>query len=381
MALEGVCRIPGRTGFFRYEFADGTLNRLEPVSYSAVRRDGQADEAASHWLTPGLFDIQVNGMLGYNLSDTGLKAEHLFEIGEEFLRRGVTRWCPTVTTQDPSIVESSLQIIADAMEQGAPGAYAIHMEGHYISDEEGYRGVHMKEFIRDPDFDEFKRWQEKARGKIGLFSLAPARAGSLPFIEMLRRQGVRAALVHHNDSYETVRKAVACGADLASHLVNGCAKTIHRQHNVIWAQLALDEMWASFIADGFHIPSYTLRAIIKSKGVNRSILISDLAHLSGLPDGEYTKYNNTVVMKDGGLWVKGHGTDLLSGAVKTLNEDCEYLANNAGFSIEEALLMGSDNPIRYFGLEHDLSLRSGVPGPLVLFSWKNNSLNVERILQ
>ena len=143
------------------------------------------------------------------------------------------------------------------------------MEGHYISSEDGYRGVHSLEYIRDPDPEEFDQWQEAAGGNIKLFSLAPERKGAISFIEKLRNEGVKIGLVHHSANHELVMEAVATGADLASHLVNGCPALIHRQHNVIWSQLSIEGMWASFIADGHHIPDYTLKAVIRAKGINR----------------------------------------------------------------------------------------------------------------
>ncbi len=375
MDLDAVCRIPGRTGWYAVQVQQGTLTRMDPVERPAA-------DGGELWLTRGLFDIQVNGMLGYNLSEEDLTAEKVAEIDRELARRGVLRWCPTVTTQDPAIVKRSLGILKGVLAAGsAPHIHRLHMEGHYISSEEGYRGVHPERYTRDPDPEEFDAWQEASGGNIGLFSLAPERKGAIEFIRKLKGEGVRVALVHHHADYDTVRLAAAAGADLSSHLVNGCARMIHRQHNVIWAQLALDELWASFIADGFHIPYYTLRAVIKAKGTGRSILVSDLAHLSGLPDGEYSKNELTVVLQDGGLWVKGEGTNLLSGAVKTLEEDCALLAARSGFSIEEALLMASRNPARYFGIESELALFPGGSGPFALFAWDGQSLKVERILE
>jgi N-acetylglucosamine-6-phosphate deacetylase len=288
---------------------------------------------------------------------------------------GVTRWCPTVVTQDPRIVERNLEILGGIIEANtAPNIHGIHLEGHYISSEPGYRGVHMERYIRDPDVSEMQGWYRAARGKICLFSLAPERTGAIPFIGALKTMGVKVGLVHHRADYQTIRSAAAAGADLCSHLLNGCAKMVHRQHNVIWAQLSLDDLWASFIADGYHIPPYTLRALIRAKGITRSILISDLAHLSGLPEGEYRKYGNTVVLKDEGLWVKGEGTDLLSGAVKTLDKDCAYLASRAGFSLEDALIMASLNPARYFGIDDRCALYAGWSGKLVGFTWRDGTL-------
>jgi N-acetylglucosamine-6-phosphate deacetylase len=375
MRFESTCRIPERSGLFAVTVENGVLTHLTPVS-------GPPDRDVEIWFSPGLFDIQVNGMLGYNLSDEDLTADRVAEINEALEHRGITRWCPTITTQDPAIVERNLAILRDVIEKNlAPNIHGIHMEGHYISSEAGYRGVHMERFIRDPDPKEFDRWQTASGGHIGLFSLAPERRGAIAFIGKLRNEGVKVALVHHHADHDTVLNAYAAGADLSSHLVNGCAKLIHRQHNILWSQLSIDDMWASFIADGYHIPYYTLRAVIKARGINRSILTSDLAHLSGMPEGEYTKYDRTVVLKDGGLWVKGEGTDLLSGAVKTLEQDCEYLAAHSGFPIEQALVMASLNPARYFGIEGQMQLFPGRKAPFAVFSWKDNRLSVEKILK
>jgi N-acetylglucosamine-6-phosphate deacetylase len=251
------------------------------------------------------------------------------------------------------------------------------MEAHDISAEDGYRGVHMEQFVRDPDPGEFDRWQEASGGHIGLFSLAPERKGAIEFIRKLKTEGVRVAPVHHNASHAQVRQATAAGADLSSPLVNGCATMIHRQHNVIWSQLFLDELWARFIADGYHIPHYTLKAIIRAKRIELSILVSDLAHLSGLPDGEYSKNERTVVLQDGALWVKGEGTNLLSGAVKTLEQDCAFLVSSSGFSIEQSLTMATRNPARYFGIEQEFDTFPGKKGPFAVFPWDGQELSVE----
>jgi N-acetylglucosamine-6-phosphate deacetylase len=370
-----TCRIPGMTGMFDVSYDAGRIQAMTPLDAGTANPQGL-------WLTPGLFDIQMNGMFGHDLAGEDLTPDMVQAMDAELEKHGVLKWCPTICTQAPRIVERSLSTIRKAIESGlAPHAHCIHLEGHHISGEEGYRGVHPPQFIRDADPAEFDRWQEIAGGRIGLFSLAPEREGALKFIQKLRAGGVRVGLVHHHADYGTIRGAAAAGADLSSHLVNGCAPLIHRQHNVIWAQLSLHELWASFIADGYHIPAYTLRALINAKGIDRSILTSDLGYIAGQPDGEYrTSEGMLVVLKEGGLWVKGKGTDLLSGAAKTLDRDVEYLSSHAGFDIEQSLLMASRNPGRYFSIECEFDLYSGRRGPLALFRWQDNKLSVEAIL-
>jgi N-acetylglucosamine-6-phosphate deacetylase len=375
MTYKELCRIPGKQGVFEVRFRDGRLESLRPVV-------GPNVDDVHLWLTPGLFDIQMNGMLGYDLSEEDLDIDKITAINDGLEKHGILLWCPTVCSNTAEIVQRNLGIIKRAIQQGAaPGIHCIHLEGHYVSTEEGYRGVHLPRFQRNPDPEEFDRWQETAGGHIGLFSLAPEREGALAFISKLRGAGVKVGLVHHHADHHTIRSAACAGADLCSHLVNGCAPMIHRQHNIIWSQLSLDELWASFIADGYHIPHYTLRAVISAKGVERSILISDLSSLSGMPDGEYEANEMTVVLKEGGLWVKEKGTNLLSGAAKTLDLDVQFLAAEADFPLEQALIMATMNPARYFGIEGQMQLYSGRKGPLAVFSWKNQKLQVHKILK
>ena len=88
-----------------------------------------------------------------------------------------------------------------------------------------------------------------------------------------------------------------------------------------------------------------------------------------------------MILRDGGCWVKGKGTNLLSGAAKTLERDCEYLAVHSGFPIEQALQMASLNPARYFGIERQMDLFPDRKGVLVVFSWQDATMKVERILK
>lgn len=370
MAKTIICKIPGKNGMFKATIESDGILSLDPMYEKET-----CDDVL--WLSPGLFDIQVNGMLGVDLAEEGLTVDMVETIDKNLAKKGVTRWCPTITTQDFQIVKQNLATIAKAIDTGAvKGAYCIHLEGHFISAEEGYRGVHMEKYIRNPNSDEFDLWQEAAKGHIGLFSLAPERSGAIPFIRKLKNEGVKVALVHHNADYPTIRSAVANGADLSSHLINGCARLINRQNNVIWSQLSIDDLWASFIPDGFHIPAPTLKTVLRAKGLDRSILVSDIVYLSGMPEGEYENNGHTVILKDGGLWVKGQGTNLLSGAAKTLDEGCSYAATNDVCSIEQALMMASVNPAIYMGIQNVTDLYPGYKGSLVAFLWNGEQLAV-----
>ena len=162
---------------------------------------------------------------------------------------------------------------------------------------------------------------------------------------------------------------------MSTHLFNGCARMLHRHSNVVYAQLSDDALCAGFIADGHHVPFATLRIGIRTKGVARSILVSDLAPLSGLPDGDYEMEGNTVELRGGGLRVKGTG--LLSAAARTLREDVELLARQAEPGIESALLMATRSPAAVMGDLQWADLHEGRRGPIAVFSWDGTRLVLE----
>jgi len=252
------------------------------------------------------------------------------------------------------------------------------MEGPFISGEDGYRGVHVRAYTRDPDVGELDRWQEAAGGRIRIVTLAPERRGSVEFIEQATRRGIVVAIGHSAATEDDVGKAAAAGARLSTHLFNGCAPMVNRHRNPIFAQLAEDRLWASFIADGHHIPLQALKVALRAKGVSRAVLVSDLAHLSGLPDGEYEMEGGTVVKRDGGLFRKD--APILSGAARSLAEDVEILARQPEPGIEAAFLMATEHPARLLEADAQAVVREGNGQRLALWDWKRGKLSlVERI--
>jgi N-acetylglucosamine-6-phosphate deacetylase len=150
---------------------------------------------------------------------------------------------------------------------------------------------------------------------------------------------------------------------------------VGRHSNVIYSQLAEDSLCACFISDGHHVPFPTLRIGIRAKGAHRSILVSDIAHLSGLADGDHEMEGNRVEMHDGGIWVKGSWQ--LSGAARTLEQDVELLGRQQEPGIEMALLMATRNPAAVMGDPEWAEIRAGREGPIAVFSWDGSHLSLE----
>src|SRR5205085_11519203 len=94
---------------------------------------------------------------------------------------GIGAFCPPVVTSSFAVLQPTLKTLALAGNDRAMPCF--HLEGPYLSGEDGPRGAHALLHIRPPDLTEFQRLQEAAGGRIRLVTLAPELPGAMPFIE------------------------------------------------------------------------------------------------------------------------------------------------------------------------------------------------------
>jgi N-acetylglucosamine-6-phosphate deacetylase len=323
------------------------------------------------WVAPALFDLQVNGALGVAFTSERLTADEVGRVAEALRQKSVAGFCPTVITHSFSVMDQALRTIAracDTMAEVRAAAPAIHLEGPYLSGEDGPRGAHPRPYIRPPDWDEFRHFQDSAAGRIRLVTLAPEWADSLQFIERLVDAGIVAALGHTAATGQRIRDAVAAGARLSTHLGNGAHARLPRHENYIWEQLAEDRLWASIITDGHHLPPAVVRSIIRVKTPARTILTCDASSLAGMPPGSYQDWGQALeVLPEGKIIVKGSG--YLAGSWAFTDTCVGKAIAFAGVSLADAIDMGSARPRELLGLP-PWQLLPGCRTPLMLFDWE-----------
>jgi len=342
-------------------------------------RDLPEQRADLPFIAPGLVDIQINGCFGWDFSSDILEIEDWEAVIQRLLVHGVTEFCPTIVTGDLRWIGRILQSIAKARQSSRLIARALigaHLEGPYISPEDGPRGAHPRQFVSFPDWEEFQRLQELAQGAIRIITLAPELPHALEFIEKAVAEGVVVGIGHTNATAKEVKAAVACGATLSTHLGNGCHAVLPRHADYIYEQLGNDGLMASFIADGKHLPANVLKSFIRAKGVQRSILISDAVSLTGLPDGAYTLWGQQVeVLRDKVVLA---GTEYLAGAVSLLPVGVFNAVKLAGCLLEEAIDMASLNPLRLLG-QKQRGLQVGAPANLIVFQMNDQDLAIKYV--
>jgi N-acetylglucosamine-6-phosphate deacetylase len=326
--------------------ANGLISEIAPSS-----------KQADAFLAPGLVDLQINGFEGIDLNDGQLTSEKVAALCRSLAKVGVTTFLPTLITASESRIVEGLATISNARNQDTLSAemiVGIHVEGPSVSPDDGPRGAHPLDQVRPPSINEFDRWQSACGGLVAMVTLAPEHDGAIAYIEALAQRGVHVALGHSGASVDQIHAASRAGARISTHLGNGVAATLPRHPNLIWSQLADTGLSATFIADRHHLPADTFAAMLRAKGFDNSMLVSDTVALAGLPAGVYDQpIGGRVELSDDGR-VSLAGTPYLAGAGLPLIATIPRAMQMAGFDLATALRLATINPGRLVGRNEGL---------------------------
>ena len=300
---------------------------------------------------PGLIDLQVNGYRGVDFSGDNLTEEGFAQACREFLAAGATAFLPTLITSPAAIYERNLPIIARALdrEEFQGRVLGIHLEGPFISREDGARGAHTAEWVRAPDPGYLDELIRLADGKIRLLTIAADQKGAAELSRHATSRGIAVSLGHHMANEADLERLVAVGAKAITHLGNGVPALLSRHANPVWAGMANDDLAATIIADGHHLPPSLLKTIIRTKGPERCIVISDASPLAGLPAGEYWSMGAQVRLEANGK-LHNPATGYMAGSSATILDCANHLASLGLAGLNELGAMLFYNPLRLINM-------------------------------
>jgi N-acetylglucosamine-6-phosphate deacetylase len=348
------------------------LVNIEGTKISAVEELPLKEAAAEKlpFISPGFLDLQVNGFNGIDYSLDDLTAEQIEALVIRLAQSGTTRHAATFVTMPKERLLRNLSLVAETMEKRPTvkaGICGIHLEGPFISPEDGPRGAHDKRYTLLPDFSLFEEWQRAARGNIKYITLAPELPGMVEFIKAVVKTGVKVSIGHTGAAPEHLEAAIAAGAVCSTHLGNASHAQLPRLRNYIWEQMAADSLWAGIICDGFHLPKAVVKVMRRAKGPERLFLVSDAALLGGYKPGFY-KWNalDVEVFADGHLGMAG--TSGLAGAGHLLDWGLAHYMDFTGASLKEAITLCTIQPARFLGLNDTADIITpGTSANLTLF--------------
>jgi N-acetylglucosamine-6-phosphate deacetylase len=337
----------------------GTIANIAPA----------ADGANLPLVAPGFVDLQINGYGGIEFNDLKLTVEMVQKAALSQDAFGVTALLATLTTDSHHVLAGSLATLSRAIRESSEVAAripGIHLEGPFISPDDGPRGAHPKLHVRPPNWDEFRTLQDAAEGRIKLLTISPEYDDSPDVIAKVSKTGVLVAIGHTKATGDQIRAAVDAGARMSTHLGNGAHPQIRRHPNYIWDQLADDRLVASLITDGHHLPPAVVKAMVRAKTPKRTVLVSDITSMGGMPAGRYQTGLGELEVLSSGKLVPAGQPDILAGASLPIHVCVANVMRFAGVDLATAIDMAATRPAQLIGQQHH-TLDIGAAANLVLF--------------
>ena len=317
-------------------------------------------DCTNRYILPALVDIHTHGANGYdfNTADTdGMK-----KILDFYIAHGVGTVFPTVMTDDEERMCQQLELIVQ-LAKDYPEIKGIHLEGPFLS--EKFCGAMPVQHLRNPSANLFFKFQKHANGMIKIVTVAPELPKAVEFIGEISDTGVVVSLGHSGANGETVQKAIKAGAKSFTHWGNAMSQLDRHDLNMAGSAM-LSDNFCEVICDGKHVQKDVFRLLVRTKGLDKVVCITDSIMATGLPDGDYTLAGNDVVVVNGDARLKSNG--VRAGSTLDAYTGLANAVSFTGLPLHQAIRMWTVNPARLVGLSHRIgTIEVGKDADFILF--------------
>ncbi|UCG01347.1 MAG: N-acetylglucosamine-6-phosphate deacetylase [Candidatus Heimdallarchaeota archaeon] len=312
---------------------------------------------------PGFIDIHIHGYHGCD--STSGKESCFAQMSKSLLKHGVTSYLPTTVTQSQEVLLKICNVLKSVIKRGVNGAeiLGLHLEGPYIGKGKEV-GAQNVDFARNPDIKELMELIENSGNNIRRITLAPELPGALELIKYVKEKGIIVAAGHTNATYKEAILGFNAGVTICNHLFNGMRPFHHREPGIVGAYFVRDDLYAEMIADMIHLHPEVINAIIKMKGTEKIILITDAIAGTCLPDGEYELGGLRTIIKDGISRIETTGR--LAGSTLRMDVAIKNIVTNLGVDLKDAIRMATSNPAEAMKLSNYGRLAPGCVADIVV---------------
>jgi len=347
---------------------DGIISQITTREHREIPSGRQLVDYADAILAPGFLDIHVHGASGHDVMEASEEAMPCIE--HSLAKHGVSCYLPTTVTAPLETTIAALSRLADSIERSAkqiPGQLrarpiGIHLEGPFISHVR--RGVHPVKNLTQPSLEIFDQFWQASRGHIRVMTIAPELDGAFEVIEKAVALGVCVSLGHSDASLKITRAAVDAGARHATHLFNAMRPLAHRDPGIVGEALINPRLSVEIIADGIHLDPAIVKLIVRAKGHDNVILITDGTAATGMLDGRYHLGTFEFDVKDGICLSEGK----LAGSTLTMDRAIQNVMQFAGCDLQQAVVLATSNPGRVSGPLNNGQLHVGSAADIVVLS-------------
>ena len=333
-----------------FQVVDGRFGAVlsENVPADAIDLEGAT-------VIPGLIDVHSHGNSGADFSDGDY--DGLVAMARHYAESGITSFAPASMTLPYEVLSKAFATakrIVEEKPEGCSVLRGIQMEGPYFSYKK--RGAQNADYLKEPDFEGFRKLYEDCGGLVRIVDVAPELPGAAEFVAQASKL-CTVSVAHTDSDYDHAKAAFDAGATHLTHLYNAMPGINHRNPGVIPAAVENGKVRAEIISDGYHIHPAAVRLAFSMFGGERMILISDSGRCEGLPEGSKFELGGQDAWLRDGVARLGDGTIACSA---TNLFDCMVNAISFGVREEDAIRAASYNPACAIGADDEVgSIASG----------------------
>ncbi len=336
--------------------SDGKIKEIEILGDENKSKD---------YVIPGLIDVHTHGAMNFDFNTINSK-EDIKCICDFYLKHGVTSILATVMTDSYDNLINKLSLINKYIKE-FPIIKGIHLEGPFLSSK--YRGAHEEKYLEKPSIELFKKYQEASGNNIKYVTIAPELDNALELIKYLVESGVVVSLGHSNATLNEVKEAIKCGASSFTHTFNAMAPFNHHNLTITYGALSIPNIYNEIILDGKHVDPEIVRFLVKNKGTNNIVGITDSLMCTGLANGKYKIGNQDIQVKDGDCFILG--TNTRAGSSLNAFDGLKNFMNYLSLPIEEAIEVYTKNPAKHINLYDKVgSIKENKSADLVVINSK-----------
>lgn len=341
---------------------DGKIELLE--ADAAIPADAQKVDASGKRVVPGFIDVHMHGAVGVDVN--AATAEDLEKICRFVAGNGTTSFLCSVLTDTKEQTNWCIDEFKKhrSLEHKGANLLGIHLEGPFLSSE--YKGAMPEYLLQKPNMPLLREYQERAEGNIRYITISPEVEGIARDIPAMRELGIVVAIGHSGADYDTSWEAINNGAACCTHTFNAM-KLLHQHFPAIMGAALESDIYCEAICDGRHLHPGVVRLLLKVKGNDKVVAITDSIMAAGLPDGNYKLGVNDVVVKDGDAKLAENG--VRAGSTLTQDVALKNLLAFTGKPIEEILPLLTENPAKLLNIfDEKGSIADGKDADLVLLT-------------
>ncbi len=294
------------------------------------------------YISPGFIDMHIHGFDGFDTMDA--TEEAMQAISKGIARNGVTSFLPTTMSMPIENINRALDNIRKIKEKGVQGAeiLGVHVEGPFINKK--FKGAQKKEYIIPFDYDIINDHKDI----ISLITIAPELEGALDFIKKVKNETNIVLSIGHSDAtFEETLEGITCGISHITHLFNAMTGLHHRNPGVVGAAFT-SNVSCELIADEIHVHPGLFSMLLKVKGLDGIVLVTDCMSAGGKEDGEYELGGQKVFVKNKRAKLEDN---TLAGSVLNLNNAVYNVYKHTDYSIPQLIQLVTLNPAKVLGLD------------------------------